>query len=104
MHHLFGYAYPYDRFGLALLVGSAWACTSPPARSTRRRSRAGRPPPPRRCGCAAAALFVGWMLLGAVTNQMLRTEVGYAGAAGLLALALFALYRRGSPTASASAT
>jgi hypothetical protein len=33
-----------------------------------------------------------------------RTEVGYAGAAGLLALALFVLYRRGSPTASASAT
>jgi hypothetical protein len=52
----------------------------------------------------AAALFVGWMLLGAIANQVLRTEVGYAGAAGLLALALTALYRRGSPTASASAT
>jgi len=52
----------------------------------------------------AAALFVGWMLLGVVADQVLRTELGYAGAAGLLALALTALYRRGSPTASASAT
>jgi hypothetical protein len=44
------------------------------------------------------------MLVGAVGNQILRTEIGYAGAAGLLALALTTLYRRGSPTASASAT
>ena len=43
------------------------------------------------------------MLLGVVADQVLRTELGYAGAAGLLALALTALYRRGSPTASASA-
>jgi hypothetical protein len=35
------------------------------------------------------------MLLGVVGDQVRRTEVGYAGAAGLLALALFALYRRG---------
>ena len=53
---------------------------------------------------AAAAAFVAWMLAGAVSDQVLRTEIGYAGAAGLLALALAALYRRGSPTASASAT
>jgi len=52
---------------------------------------------------AAAAAFVAWMLAGAVSDQVLRTEIGYAGAAGLLALALAALYRRGSPTASASA-
>ncbi len=52
---------------------------------------------------AAAAVFVAWMLIGAVPNQVLRTEIGYAGAAGLLALALTALYRRGSPTASAIA-
>ena len=51
----------------------------------------------------AAAAFVAWMLAGAVSDQVLRTEIGYAGAAGLLALALAALYRRGSPTASASA-
>jgi hypothetical protein len=51
---------------------------------------------------AAAGAFVAWMLAGAVSDQVLRTEIGYAGAAGLLALALTALYRRGSPTASAS--
>jgi hypothetical protein len=52
----------------------------------------------------AAALFVAWMLVGVVGDQILRTELGYAGAAGLLALSLAVLYRRGSPTASASAT
>jgi O-antigen/teichoic acid export membrane protein len=52
---------------------------------------------------AAAALFVAWMASGAIGDQVLRTELGYAGAAGLLALALALLYRRGSPTASASA-
>ena len=52
----------------------------------------------------AAALFVGWMLLGVVSHQVLRTEIGYSGAAGLLALALAVLYRRGSPTASAIST
>jgi O-antigen/teichoic acid export membrane protein len=51
----------------------------------------------------SAALFVAWMLAGAIADQVVRTEVGYAGAAALLALALAALYRRGSPTASASA-
>ena len=41
-----------------------------------------------------AALFVGWMLLGAVEEPLLRTELGYAGAAGLLCALLVALERR----------
>jgi thiosulfate reductase cytochrome b subunit len=56
------------------------------------------------CWLLAAAIFVAWMVVGVVGNQILRTEVGYCGAAGVLALMLLALYRRGSPTASASAT
>jgi hypothetical protein len=54
------------------------------------------------------------MLSGVISDEIVRTEVGYAGATGLLALGLTVLYRRGSPlqpsyrrgspTASASAT
>jgi hypothetical protein len=42
------------------------------------------------------------MLLGAVSDEVRRTEVGYAGAAGLLALALWLLYRRGRAAAVSS--
>jgi O-antigen/teichoic acid export membrane protein len=44
----------------------------------------------------AAALFVVWMLVPIVENELTRAEVGYAGAAGLLSLLLYALYRRGT--------
>ena len=44
-------------------------------------------------GCCAAALFVVWMLLPIVGDQLVRAEVGYAGAAALLCAMLFALYR-----------
>jgi O-antigen/teichoic acid export membrane protein len=103
MHHVFHYNYPYSRFGLALIgVGmglhlSAGALNQ----AALARDQAGRA---AALWLLAGALFVGWMLLGVVHDQVLRTEVGYAGAAGLLALALAVLYRRGSPTASASAT
>jgi O-antigen/teichoic acid export membrane protein len=43
--------------------------------------------------CAAA--FVAWMLLPVVSDELVRAEVGYAGAAGLLCGLLWALYRRG---------
>jgi hypothetical protein len=51
----------------------------------------------------AAALFVGWMVLPAVSEQLLRAEIGYAGATGLLALALALLYRRGNAAAAQAA-
>jgi hypothetical protein len=44
----------------------------------------------------AATVFVAWMVAPVVGDQLLRTEVGYSGAAGLLALALWMLYRRGA--------
>jgi O-antigen/teichoic acid export membrane protein len=96
MHHVFHYNYPYSRFGLALIgIGmglhlSAGALNQ----AALARDQAGRA---AALWLVAAALFVGWMLLGAIHDQVLRTEVGYAGAAGLLALALALLYRRGSP-------
>jgi hypothetical protein len=46
-------------------------------------------------------LFVGWMVLPAVSEQLLRAEIGYAGATALLALALALLYRRGASAQAA---
>ncbi len=45
------------------------------------------------CWLSAAAIFVVWMLLPLVSDELLRTEIGYFGAAGLLALLLGAVYR-----------
>jgi O-antigen/teichoic acid export membrane protein len=42
----------------------------------------------------AAALFIGWLTLPAVSDQLLRVELGYFGATGVLAGLLLALYRR----------
>jgi O-antigen/teichoic acid export membrane protein len=101
MHHVFHYNYPYSRFGLALIgIGmglhlSAGALNQ----AALARDQAGRA---AALWLIAAALFVGWMLLDAIHDQVLRTEVGYAGAAGLLALALALLYRRGSARAPLS--
>jgi O-antigen/teichoic acid export membrane protein len=103
MHHVFGYNYRYDRFGLALIAIGMGLHLSAGALNQAALAR-GQAALVAALWLLAAALFVGWMLVGAISDQMLRTEVGYAGAAGLLALALMTLYRRGSPTASASAT
>jgi O-antigen/teichoic acid export membrane protein len=43
----------------------------------------------------AAAIFVAWMLAPLVDDQLVRAEVGYAGAAALLCAMLAALYARG---------
>jgi O-antigen/teichoic acid export membrane protein len=103
MHHLFGYNFRYERFGLALVgIGMGLHLSAGTLnQAALARGQAGRA---AALWLAAAALFVGWMLIGVIGDQVLRTEVGYTGAAGLLALALALLYRRGSPTASASST
>ncbi|MCW3003978.1 MAG: hypothetical protein JWQ20_3276 [Conexibacter sp.] len=48
----------------------------------------------------AAAAFVVWMLLPVVSDELVRAEAGYAGAAGLLCVLLYVLYRR--PAGSAA--
>ncbi len=92
---LFGQHYTYNRFGLALIgVGMGLHLTSGAlnqAALARDRARAAAC-----CWLLAAAVFVGWMFTPAVSDQLLRTEIGYAGATALLALTLGALYRRGS--------
>jgi O-antigen/teichoic acid export membrane protein len=103
MGHLFGQHYSYSRLGLALVgIGMGMHLTSGAlnqAALARNRARAAA-----LCWLVAAGAFLAWMFAPAVANQLSRTEIGYAGATGLLAVLLWVLYRRGSgsaPTARA---
>ncbi len=101
MRHLFGQHYPYGRVGLALVgAGMGLHLASGAlnqAALARNRARAAA-----LCWLLAAASFLAWMLAGAVSNQLLRAEIGYAGATGLLAGLLWTLYRQG-PSSPADA-
>jgi O-antigen/teichoic acid export membrane protein len=94
-HVLFGQDYSYGRVGLALIgIGMGLHLTSGAlnqAALARDRARAAAG-----CWILAAVVFLVWMLTPAVSDQLLRTEIGYAGATGLLALGLASLYRQGS--------
>ncbi len=98
---LFGGNFDYGRWGLALVaLGMGLHLTS----GTLNQAALAR----RRAGLAAIAwviaalAFVGWMVLPTVSDQVLRAEIGYFGAAGILAALLYALYRR--PTAGPGLT
>ena len=56
------------------------------------------------CWIGAALLLVGWMVAPLVGDQLLRAEIGYAGATALLAAALTVLYRRPPRGASSGYT
>jgi hypothetical protein len=95
MRHLFGQAFHYDRVGLALIgVGMGFHLASGAlnqsalARDQARTAAA--------CWLLTALLFVAWMVSPIVNGQVLRAEVGYAGATALLAVTLSMLYRRGT--------
>ncbi len=94
-HVFFGQDFHYKGAGLALIgVGMGLhLCSGALNQAALARDRAGAA---ACCWLLAASLFVGWMLLPAISEQLLRAEVGYAGAAGLLALALALLYRQGN--------
>jgi O-antigen/teichoic acid export membrane protein len=100
-HVLFGQDYEYGRWGLALIgVGMGLHLTSGAlnqAALARDRARAAAA-----CWLLAAIAFVGWMFSPAISDQVLRVEVGYAGAAALLAATLALLYRRGVPSRAAT--
>ncbi len=53
------------------------------------------------CWLVAAVAFVVWMVLPVVDDELVRAEVGYAGAAGLLCALLYVLYQR-RPVAASS--
>ncbi len=97
-HVFFGQDFHYKGTGLALIgVGMglhlcSGALNQAALARDRARAAAG-------CWLLAAAVFVGWMLIPAVSEQLLRAEIGYAGATALLALALTLLYRQGTQAA-----
>ena len=97
MSHLFGQHYTYNRFGLALIgIGMGMHLASGAlnqAALARNRARAAAT-----CWMIAAVVFLAWMLTPAVSEQVLRAEIGYAGATAVLALLLLTLYRQGSST------
>jgi O-antigen/teichoic acid export membrane protein len=94
-HVFFGQSFHYDRFGLALIgVGMGLHLTSGAlnqAALARDRARTAAA-----CWMCAAVVFVVWMLISPVGEQLLRAEIGYAGATALLAAMLATLYRRGT--------
>jgi O-antigen/teichoic acid export membrane protein len=101
MDVLFGGNFDYARGGLALVaVGMGLHLIA----GTLNQAALAR----RRAGLAAVAwviaalAFVGWMVMPTVSDQVLRAEIGYFGAAGILAGLLYGLYRR--PTAGPGLT
>ncbi|MEA2358906.1 MAG: hypothetical protein QOI62_2166 [Solirubrobacteraceae bacterium] len=92
MDVVFGHGHPYGRVGLAVIaVGMGFhlaAGTLNQAALARGHARAAAA-----LWLAAAAGFVVWMLLPVVDSELLRAEIGYAGAAALLCAMLRALYR-----------
>jgi len=99
MRHLFGQTFPYSRYGLALIgLGMGFhlvAGTLNQSALARNQARAAAA-----CWALAAVAFVIWMLTEVVPGQVVRAEVGYAGATLLLASLLAILYRRGAPAAA----
>lgn len=95
MGHVFGQHYTYGRIGLALVglgMGLHLVSGTLNQAALARDQALGA----AYCWLTAATLFTVWLLLGPVSDQLLRFEVGYLGATALLALALWALYRRGA--------
>jgi O-antigen/teichoic acid export membrane protein len=93
-HALFGQHYSYGRLGLAAVgVGMGMHLTSGAlnqAALARERASAAAA-----CWLTVAVVFIAWMLLPIVGDQLVRTEVGYLGATTLLAVLLLRLYRQG---------
>jgi O-antigen/teichoic acid export membrane protein len=94
MGHVFGQHYTYGRIGLALVglgMGLHLVSGTLNQAALARDQALGA----ACCWLTAATLFIVWLLLGPVSDQLLRFEVGYLGATAVVALALWALYRRG---------
>jgi O-antigen/teichoic acid export membrane protein len=96
MKALFGQSFSYGRVGLALIgLGMGMHLTSGAlnqAALARNQARTAAI-----CWIVAAIVFVAWMLLPLVSEELLRTEIGYLGATSLLALMLGVVYRRATP-------
>jgi O-antigen/teichoic acid export membrane protein len=92
MDLVFGEDYTYGRWGLAVVaLGMGFHL----AAGTLNQAALARGQAPRAAVAwlAAAALFVVWMVIPAIEDELLRAEVGYAAATALLCAALWRLYR-----------
>jgi O-antigen/teichoic acid export membrane protein len=100
---LFGQHYSYGRLGLTLIgLGMGAHLISGAlnqAALARNQAHAAAV-----CWSVCALAFLGWMLAPAISDQLLRTEVGYLGATALLAALLAGVYKRGSPRRQAAPT
>jgi O-antigen/teichoic acid export membrane protein len=92
---VFGGGFDYGRAGLAVIaIGMGLhlcAGTFNQAALARGHARAAAA-----MWLAAAAAFVLWMVVPLVDDELVRAEVGYAGAAGVLCALLYGLYARGA--------
>jgi O-antigen/teichoic acid export membrane protein len=101
MTHVFGQHYPYGRVGLALIgLGMGLHLTS--GALNQAALARGRAAAAAACWALAAALFLAWMFIPAVGDQLLRTEIGYVGATAVLAISLGLLYRHGNSASEPS--
>jgi O-antigen/teichoic acid export membrane protein len=83
----------YGRIGLAVLaIGMGLHLTS--GTFNQAALARGRAHQAAAAWLVAAAAFVLWMVLPIVGDELVRAEVGYAGAAGLLCAMLYVLYHR----------
>ena len=92
MDVLFGHGYDYGRVGLAVIaLGMGFhlcAGTLNQAALARGHARGAAT-----MWLVAAAAFIVWMVLPVIDDELVRAEVGYAGAAALLCSLLGSLYR-----------
>jgi hypothetical protein len=92
----------YGRFGLAVVgIGMGLhltAGTLNQAALARGRARSAS-----FCWLTAAALFVVFVAAPTISAEVTRVEVGYAGAAGILCLMLWTVYRKGPAQAAPTA-
>lgn len=92
-HALFGQRWSYGRLGLAIVgLGMGMHLVSGTlnqAALARDQARAAAA-----CWIFVALAFVAWMLAPVISDELLRTEVGYLGATSVLAALLALLYRR----------
>jgi O-antigen/teichoic acid export membrane protein len=98
MDLVFGASFDYSRWGLAIIaLGMGFHL----AAGTLNQAALARGHDRGAAGAwlIAAAAFVAWMFTPAIDLELLRAEVGYAGAAALLCALLGALYRRSTPAA-----
>ncbi len=93
MNLLFDDPFTYPRAGLALVAVGMGAHLAAGTLNQAALAR-DRAPAAAACWVVAAVGFVAWMLSGAIGDELLRAEVGYAGAAGVLALLLAGVHHR----------